>query len=69
MTAVIRKDNEPLLPRVARAYPSVVDNHERVKQVGLQKHLEEEKERARAGVNMMSHLERRYCKVVKLEEE
>jgi hypothetical protein len=50
-------------------YPSVVYNHERVKQVGLQKHLEEEEERARAGVNMMSHLERRYCKVVKLEEE
>jgi len=47
----------------------VIDNYERVKQVGLQKHLEEEEERARAGGNMVSHLERSCCKVVKLEEE
>lgn len=50
-------------------YPFVIDNHNRVKQVGLQKHLEEEEERARAGVSLMSHLERRCCKVVKLEED
>jgi hypothetical protein len=50
-------------------YPFVLDNHKRVKQAGFQKHLEEEEERARAGVNLMGHLERRFCKVVKLEEK
>ena len=49
-------------------YPFVVDNYNRVKQVGFQKHPEEEEERARAGVDLMGHLERRCCKVVKLEE-
>lgn len=50
-------------------YPFVVESHNRVKQVGLQKHLEEEQERARAGVNLMGHLERRCCKVVKLQDK
>ena len=50
-------------------YPFVVEHHERVKQVGLDKHLEEEEERARAGVDLMGHLERRYCKIIKLSEE
>ena len=50
-------------------YPFVVDNYERVKQVGLDKHLEEEEERASAGVDLMGHLERRYCKIIKLSEE
>lgn len=50
-------------------YPFVVDNYERVKQVGLEKHLEEEEEKARAGVDLMGHLERRYCKIIKLSEE
>jgi hypothetical protein len=50
-------------------YPFVVENHSRVKQVGLKKHLEEEEERARAGVDLMGHLERRFCKVVKLEDK
>lgn len=50
-------------------YPFVVENYERVKQVGLEKHLEEEEERARAGVDLMGHLERRYCKILKLSEE
>lgn len=50
-------------------YPFVVESHNRVKQVGLQKHLEEEEERARAGVNLMGHLERRCCKVVNLEDK
>jgi hypothetical protein len=50
-------------------YPFVVDNHERVKQVGLDRHLEEEELRARAGVDLMGHLERRYCKIVELPEE
>jgi len=49
-------------------YPFVIDNFERVKQVGFKKHLEEEEERARAGVDLMGHLERRCCKVAKLEE-
>lgn len=48
-------------------YPFVMENHERVKQVGLQKHLEEEEEWARAGIDLMGHLERRCCKVVTLE--
>lgn len=50
-------------------YPFVVENQSRVKQVGLKKHLEEEEERARAGVDLMGHLERRFCKVVKLEDK
>ena len=50
-------------------YPFVVDNYNRVKQVGLQKHLEEEEQRAKAGVNLMGHLERKCCKVVKLEDK
>jgi hypothetical protein len=37
--------------------------------VGFEKHLEEEDERARAGVDLMGHLERKYCKVVKLEDK
>jgi hypothetical protein len=50
-------------------YPFVVENYDRVKQVGFQKYLEEEEERARAGVDLMGHLERRCCKVVKLEDK
>jgi len=50
-------------------YPFVVENYERVKQVGFQKHLEEEEQRAKAGVSLMSHLERKCCKVVKLEDD
>jgi hypothetical protein len=50
-------------------YPFVTENYARVKQVGFQKHLEEEEERAEAGVDLMGHLERRYCKVVKLEDK
>ena len=48
-------------------YPFVVDNYKRVKEVGLEKHLEEEEERAKAGVDLMGHLERRCCKVIKLD--
>jgi len=51
------------------AYPFVVDNYNRVKQVGFEKHLEEEEERAKAGIDLMGHLERRCCKVVKLEDK
>lgn len=50
-------------------YSFVVENYKRVRQVGFQKHLEEEEERARAGVDLMGHLERRCCKVVKLEDK
>jgi len=49
-------------------YPFVVENYDRVKQVGFQKHLEEEEERTKAGIDLMGHLERRCCKVVKLED-
>ncbi len=49
-------------------YPFVKESHSRVKEVGLQKHLEEEQERAKAGVDLMGHLERRFCKSVKLED-
>jgi len=49
-------------------YPFVVENYERVKQVGFQKHLEEEEQRAKAGISLMGHLERTCCKVVKLED-
>jgi hypothetical protein len=50
-------------------YPFVVDNYNLVKQVGFQKYLEQEEEKSRAGISLMSHLERRCCKVVKLEEK
>ena len=50
-------------------YPFVKDHYQRVKEVGLLKHLEEEDQRARAGVDLMGHLERRYCKTVELEDE
>jgi hypothetical protein len=49
-------------------YPFVIDNYSRVKQVGFEKHLEEEEERAKAGVDSTGHLERKCCKVVKLED-
>lgn len=48
-------------------YPFVTDNYERVKEIGLEKHLEEESEKTKAGVDLMGHLERRCCKVVKLD--
>jgi len=48
-------------------YPFVIENYSCVKQVGFLKHLEEE--RAKAGIDLMGHLERRCCKVVKLEEK
>jgi hypothetical protein len=50
-------------------YPFVADNYSRVKQVDFEKHIEEEEARAKAGVDLMSHLERRCCKTVKLEEK
>jgi len=50
-------------------YPFVADNHQRVSEVGFEKHLEEEEERSKAGVSLMSHLERKCCKVVKLKED
>lgn len=50
-------------------YPFVVDNYNRVKQVGFEKHLEEEEERTKAGIDLMGHLERRYCKAIRLEDK
>jgi hypothetical protein len=50
-------------------YPFVVDNYARVKEAGFKKYLEEEEEKAKAGVDLMGHLERRCCKVVKLEDK
>jgi len=50
-------------------YPFVVDNYARVKEVGFEKYLEEEEEKAKAGVDLMGHLERRCCKVLKLEDK
>ena len=49
-------------------YPFLVENYERVKQVGFEKHLEEEEQRARAGISLMGHLERKCCKVARLED-
>jgi hypothetical protein len=48
-------------------YPFVIDNYKRVKEVGLENHLEDEAERTKAGIDLMGHLERKYCKVVKLK--
>jgi len=50
-------------------YSFVVENCSRVKQVGFQKYLEEEAERTKAGIDLMGHLERKCCKVVKLEDK
>jgi len=55
--------------RHADLYPSVIEFYNRVKQVGLQKHLEEEEERVEAGIDLMGHLERRCCKVVKPQDK
>ena len=49
-------------------YPFVAENYARVKQVGFKKYVEEEEERANACVDLMGHLERRCCKVIKLDE-
>jgi hypothetical protein len=49
-------------------YPFVVDHYHRTREVGFETHLEEEEERSKAGVDLMGHLQRRCCKVVKLEE-
>jgi hypothetical protein len=49
-------------------YPFVVENYRHVGEVGFQEHLREEEERSKAGVDMMSHLNRMCCKVVRLEE-
>ena len=49
-------------------YPFVMDNYARVKEVGFAKHLEEEEERAKAGVDLMGHLERRCCRHIRLDE-
>jgi len=48
-------------------YPFVVENRSHVKEVGFEKYLEEEEERTKVGVDLMSHLERGCCKVVKLD--
>jgi hypothetical protein len=50
-------------------YPFVVENYSHVKQKGFRKYLEEEEKRAKAGVDLMGHLERRCCKAVKLEDK
>ena len=49
-------------------YPFVIDNYNQVKEVGFEKYLDEEEEKARAGVDLMGHLERKYCKRIKLEQ-
>ncbi len=49
-------------------YPFVKENYAKVRQVGYEKYLEEERQRAKAGIDLMGHLERRCCKVVKLED-
>ncbi len=52
---------------VRDTYPFVAENHTRVAEVGLDAHNAEEEERALAGVDLMGHLERRYCKHVKVD--
>lgn len=50
-------------------YPFVVENYSHVKQTGFLRYLEEEEGKTRAGIDLMGHLERRFCKVVKLEDK
>lgn len=51
---------------VRETYPFVIDAYHRVQKVGLEKHLEEEEERAKAGICMMVHLQRKHCKSIKI---
>ncbi len=51
---------------VRDTYPFVTENYTRVRVVGLDAHNAEEEERASAGVDLMGHLERRYCKHIRL---
>ena len=48
-------------------YPFVADHYVRVKKVGLDTHNSEEEERALTGVDLMGHLERRYCQHIKID--
>jgi hypothetical protein len=48
-------------------YPFVIENYNRVKEVGFEQHLLEEEKKALAGVDLMGHLERKYCKLIPLE--
>ncbi len=47
-------------------YPFVIDAYHRVQKVGLEKHFAEEDARAKAGICMMAHLQRKYCKTINL---
>lgn len=48
-------------------YPFVVQSYQLVKEVGFDKWLEEQEEKAKAGWDMCAHLQDKYCKVVKLD--
>jgi hypothetical protein len=50
------------LKYIRDTYPFVIDAYRRVQEAGLKKHLEEEEERAKAGVCMMAHLQRKHCR-------
>jgi hypothetical protein len=43
-------------------YLFVIEYNERVRQVGLKRHLKEKEARAVARMDLMGHLERRYCR-------
>lgn len=45
-------------------YPFVIDNYQRVQQVGFPQHLDEKEERARSSATLHGHLERQCCKVI-----
>jgi hypothetical protein len=50
-------------------YSFAKENYGRVKEVSFEKYLEEEQERTGAGVDLMGHLELRFCKTFKLEDK
>jgi hypothetical protein len=54
------------LEYIRDTYPFVIDAYRRVQETGLRKHLEEEEERAKAGVCMMVHLQRKHCKSIEI---
>lgn len=45
----------------------MIESYQRVKEVGFDKWLAEQEEKAKAGWDMCAHLQEKYCKTVKLD--
>jgi len=49
-------------------YPQTIEGYKRVKEVGFEKWLEEQEEKAKAGFDMCGHLQDKCLKMLKLEQ-